>query len=51
MTKLVPLKCSVCGANLSREKLICEYCGTHFVLSEDKLRFEQKGFALKSKMK
>jgi len=36
MVKLVPLKCTVCGANLPRDTLICEHCGTHFVLSEDK---------------
>jgi hypothetical protein len=42
MPKLVPLKCSICGANLSRETLICEYCGTNFVLSEESAAIQQK---------
>lgn len=42
MTKLVPLKCSVCGANLSRDTLICEYCGTHYVLSEESVAIRPK---------
>lgn len=33
-TKLIPLRCSVCGGHLNHETLICEYCGTHFVLSD-----------------
>lgn len=37
MTKLVPLKCTVCGANLPQDTLICKYCGTHFVLSAERV--------------
>ena len=32
--KLIPLKCPVCGGTVNYETLICEYCGTHFVLSD-----------------
>jgi hypothetical protein len=42
LSKLVPLKCSVCGANLSPETLTCDYCGTQFVLSEEKVAVQAK---------
>lgn len=33
MSKLVPLKCTICGGILTRETLVCKHCGTGFVLS------------------
>jgi galactokinase/mevalonate kinase-like predicted kinase len=40
MSKIVPLKCPNCGANVPRETLKCEYCGTQFILSNNESTLE-----------
>jgi biotin synthase-like enzyme len=42
MTKIIPLKCSVCGGSIDPETLKCMYCGTSFVIFGRKLINKQK---------
>ncbi len=45
MTKIIPLKCPICGANVSRETLTCKYCGTSIIISEElRKSFEKEGY-------
>jgi len=30
------LKCPVCGAQVSREKDVCDYCNTHYIIEDEK---------------
>jgi hypothetical protein len=31
------LRCPVCGAQVSREKDICDYCNTHYIIEDEKV--------------
>jgi hypothetical protein len=42
MTKIISLKCSVCGGSIDPEKLTCKYCGTSFVIFGRRLINKQK---------